>query len=313
MSRGKRARSRWTWQSLAGVGIALLSALTAGCGAEADGGAASAAQSLDLRAHEELEHVLLRTGIDMAYLEQSSRRGKPVLFLHGFTDSHHSFDRNLPSFSDRFHVFALDQRGHGDSSQPDCCYSQADFADDVVAFMDAVGVRRASVVGHSMGSFIAQKVALDHPERVERLVLIGSAPTIAGNPVALDLAAAVDQLTDPIDPEFAREFQASTFFRPIPESFLDTAVQDSLKVPAAIWQQALDGLIAEDHSSDLGRIRAPTLILYGDQDVFLSASDQAELDSAIPRSRLITYPQTGHGVHVELPRAVNRALERFLD
>jgi len=293
--------------SLAAVGLLL------GWGGDADDDAPGGAAASELGAEPGLHHVLLSTGIDMVYLEQGSRRGIPVIFLHGFTDSHHSFDRNLPTFPARFHVFALDQRGHGDSSKPECCYTQADFAADVPAFMDAVGLRRASIVGHSMGSFIAQNVALDFPERVDRLVLIGSGPTLVGNPVALDLQSAVDALTDPIDPAFVRDFQASTFFRPIPESFLDTAVEDSLKVPAAIWQQALDGLIAEDHSGELGRIRAPTLILYGDQDVFLTAADQEALDEGIPRSRLVTYAQVGHGVHVEVPRRVNRALERFLD
>jgi pimeloyl-ACP methyl ester carboxylesterase len=259
-----------------------------------------------------LKHVTLDTGVTLQYLEQGSRNGIPVVFLHGFTDSHHSFDLNLPRFPRRFHVFALDQRGHGDSSKPACCYTQDDFAADVAAFMDAVGLETASVVGHSMGSFIAQSVALQFPERVDRLVLIGSAPTIAGNPVALELKSVVDTLTDPIDPEFVRAFQASTFFQPIPEEFLDTAVEESLKVPADIWRQALDGLLAEDHSAELGDIVAPTLILFGDQDIFVTAAEQAVLDAEIPDSRLIVFPQTGHGTHVERPRQVNRAIQRFL-
>lgn len=258
------------------------------------------------------KQVVLSTGVTLRYVEQGSRRGIPVIFLHGYTDSHRSFDLNLPRFPRRFHVFALDQRGHGDSSKPACCYEQADFAADVPAFMDAVGLERASLVGHSMGSFIAHHVAVEFPERVERLVLIGSAPTIAGNPVALELKSAVDTLTDPIDPEFVRAFQASTFFRPIPESFLDTAVAESLKVPADIWQQALDGLLAEDHSDRLDEIDAPTLILFGDQDIFVTAAEQAVLDAEIPDSKLIVFEQTGHGTHVERPREVTRAIARFL-
>jgi pimeloyl-ACP methyl ester carboxylesterase len=200
-------------------------------------------------AAEKLQTATLATGIDMVFVEQGSAQGIPVILVHGYTDSHHSFDLNLPRFPARFHVFAIDQRGHGDSSKPACCYTQADFANDIPAFMDAVGIERASLVGHSMGSFIVQKVALDFPERVAGLVLIGSAPTIAGNPVALELKAAVDTLTDPIDPEFVLGFQSSTFFRPVPAEYLETAVAESLKVPASIWQQALDGLLAEDHSA----------------------------------------------------------------
>jgi non-heme chloroperoxidase len=270
------------------------------------------APTSDKHGGEELQSVTLSTGIEMAFVEQGSRRGIPVVLVHGYTDSHHSFDRNLPLLPRRFHVFAIDQRGHGDSSKPACCYTQADFASDIPAFLDAVGLRSATLVGHSMGSFIAQKVALDFPERVDRLVLIGTAPTIAGNPVALGLEGAVDALTDPVDPVFVRDFQASTFFRPIPPSFLDTAVAESLKVPASVWQQALDGLLAEDHSGSLAQIAAPTLILFGDQDIFVTAAEQAVLDAEIPDSTLITYADTGHGTHVELPRRVTRDVRRFL-
>jgi len=296
--------------------IALLGLLVA-CGGDAvDAGGSLTEDSLELTTQSlhgaALHRVRLDTGVRIAYVEQGSPHGIPVILLHGYTDSHHSFDRNLPLLPSAFHVFAIDQRGHDDSSKPECCYTQADFAADVPAFMDAVGLERASIVGHSMGSFIAQSVALAFPERVARLVLMGTAPTIAGNPEALELKAAVDTLTDPIDPEFARGFQASTFFRPIPESFLDQAVEDSLKVPASIWQQALDGLIAEDHSDELEDIAARTLILFGDQDIFVTAAEQAVLDAEIPRSRLITYEQTGHGLHVERPVRVTADIARFL-
>jgi len=295
--------------------IAVLGLLSA-CGADALGEGVDLQVAVDdLRHgphHGGLQRVTLATGVELAYWEQGAAHGIPVILLHGYTDSHHSFDLNLPRLPRSLHVFALDQRGHGESSKPACCYTQADFAADVPAFMDAVGLEHASVVGHSMGSFIAQSVALAFPERVDRLVLIGSAPTIAGNPVALELQAAVDALSDPIDPGFVRDFQASTFYRPVPASFLDTAVAESLKVPASIWQQALAGLLDEDHSNHLQEIAARTLILFGDQDIFVSAAEQAALDTEIQRSRLITYRQTGHGLHVELPERVSNDIVRFL-
>ena len=151
--------------------VALCAVLTA-CGGEVLGDGAeldATAEDLQTTAVQttSLQEVELETGVKISYVEQGSRQGAPVLLLHGYTDSHHSFDLTLPRMPTCFHVFAIDQRGHGDSSKPECCYTQADFAGDVVAFMDALGIERASLVGHSMGSFIAQKVALEHPERVE--------------------------------------------------------------------------------------------------------------------------------------------------
>jgi pimeloyl-ACP methyl ester carboxylesterase len=288
-------------------------AFASACGAPSfDEDGETSETSSALHGAPRLKRVALSTGVELQYLEQGSPRGEPVIFIHGYTDSHHSFDLNLPHFPRDFHVYALDLRGHGDSSKPACCYTQRDFARDVVAFMDAVGIGRANLVGHSMGSFVAHRVAVDFPWRLKRLVLIGSAPKVAGNPAAAELKAAVDTLSDPIDPEFVLAFQASTFFRPIPESFLETSVSESLKVPASVWQQALDGLIADDHSARLGRVTAPTLILYGDQDVFFSVEDQRALAAAIPRSKLVVYEQVGHGTHVEAPTRTVADVARFL-
>ncbi len=265
----------------------------------------------ELSAAPHMHQVSLSTGVTLSYLEQGRKNGPVFIFLHGFTDSHRSFDLTLPRLPRSIHAYALDQRGHGGSSKPACCYTQADFAGDVIAFMNALGIKKATLVAHSMGSFIAHKVAAEHPSRIDNLVLIGSAPTGVGNPVGAELKAAVDTLEDPIDPEFVRAFQASTFYRPIPASYLDTAVEESLEVPATVWKQALDGLLVEDHSAQLGQITAPTFIFWGDQDGFFGAADQAVLDAVIPRSKLIVYEQTGHGLHVEQPQRFVHDLVRL--
>ncbi|MBZ4375980.1 alpha/beta fold hydrolase [Corallococcus sp. AS-1-6] len=256
--------------------------------------------------------VRLSTGVTLRYVEQGRQDGPVVVFLHGYTDSHHTWDLDLPRFPRDFHLYALDQRGHGDSSRPACCYTQQAFAKDVVAFLDAKHVSRAVLVGHSMGSFIAQQVALDFPQRVKGLVLVGSAPTVAGNEVALGLKEVVDTLTDPVDPAFIHEFQASTFYAPIPASYLDTLVSESAKLPARVWQDALDGLIAEDHSARLGRIRVPTLIIGGDHDGFFSVEEQRALARAIPGSRYLLYPETGHAPHAERPQRFVNDVHHFL-
>ena len=256
--------------------------------------------------------IALTTGVELAYWEQGNEHGDVVIFVPGYTDSHHSFDRILPRFPRTYHVLALDMRGHGDSGKPACCYTQPDFAADIAAFMDAKAIGHASFVGHSMGSFIVQQVALDYPKRVERIVLIGSAPTVSGNQGVIDLMSAVDTLEDPIDPSFVRDFQASTFYRPIPASFLDTAVEDSLKVPASVWKQALSGLLQEDHSSRLPGLEVPTLILNGDQDTLFSTELATQLHTLIRQSKLVIYPMTGHAPHVEVPVQATRDIEKFL-
>ncbi|HEU4326664.1 MAG TPA: alpha/beta hydrolase [Roseiflexaceae bacterium] len=242
----------------------------------------------------------LATGVRLSYAECGDQEGPTVLLLHGYTDSWFSFSRLLPLLAPKLHLIGPDQRGHGDSERPESGYSIAQYAADALALLDALGQREAFVVGHSMGSFIAQAVALAAPERVRGLVLIGSATT-ARNPGVLDLRDAVSELSDPVPEPFAREFQASTIHHPVPAPFLDRVVAESLKLPARVWRAALDGLLDADLAGQLGQIAAPALILWGDQDGVFPREEQDLLAAALPSSRLEIYPDTGHALHWERP------------
>lgn len=258
-----------------------------------------------------LDNVTLANGVTLEYAERGHGKGQAVIFLHGYTDSWYSFSRVLELLPPRYHGYALTQRGHGDSDKPLTGYEMSTFAADVVAFMDRFGIREAAIVGHSMGSVVAQRVAIEYPDRVSKLVLVGSTPYSA-NEVVLGLLDFVLTLEDPVDPAFVLDFQVSTTFQPIPPVFLDKVVAESLKVPARVWKAALSGLVATDNRDELARIQVPTLIVYGDQDTVFSLSDQVELDAGIPDSRLLVYPQTGHGVHWERPEQFTADLAEFL-
>ena len=102
----------------------------------------------------------LSTGVTLHYAEQGDPTGEAIIFLHGYSDSWYSFSRVLPWLSPSYHVFALTQRGQGDSDKPECCYTPEDFAADVDAFMDTVGIEEATLVGASTGGLFAQRVVL---------------------------------------------------------------------------------------------------------------------------------------------------------
>jgi len=244
--------------------------------------------------------VRLKTGVELQVAEAGPPNGNPVLFLHGFTDSWFSYSRVIEALPAGVRAIVPSQRGHGDSDRPACCYRVTDFSADAVALLDALGISRATVVGHSMGSFIAQRIAIDHPERVHRLVLIGSGATTRSKPV-IEFNDAVQQLSDPIDSVFVREFQVSTAYKPLPPAFLDRAVGESMKVPARVWRESLGGLIAGDTRNEVGAIRAPTLVVWGDRDAPWVRSEQDDLVRRIPGSRLIAYPEIGHAPHWEDP------------
>jgi non-heme chloroperoxidase len=181
----------------------------------------------------------------------------------------------------------------------------------VIAFMDALQIGRATVVGYSMGSTIAQLVAIQHPARVSRLVLAGAAP-MARNEVTKEVNEAIQPLVDPIDPEFVREFQTSTLYGAVPADFMDRIISESLKVPAHVWRLAFSGLLEVDTTKDLPKISAPTLILWGDQDGLFPRSDQETLHRLIPQATLQVYEQTGHSLQWEQPERFAADLEQFM-
>jgi pimeloyl-ACP methyl ester carboxylesterase len=135
----------------------------------------------------------LATGPQVHYAEQGDPGGEPIVFVHPHADSWFSFSRVLSLLPGRCHAYALDQRGHGDSERPDCCYTIDDFAADAVAFLDGVGVGRATLVGHSASGFIARRVAETHPDRVARLVLINCAVSLPPQ-VRREMQAALREL-----------------------------------------------------------------------------------------------------------------------
>jgi pimeloyl-ACP methyl ester carboxylesterase len=256
---------------------------------------------------------LLSTGVRLHYAERGDREGEAIIFLHGYSDSWFSFSRVLPLLSPSYHAIALTQRGHGDSDKPECCYTVDDFAADVDAFMDAVGIERATVVGHSGGTLIAPRVALSYPSRVSRLVLIGSAIMGHNNEAMVGLGEEVRALEDPVPREFAREFQESTIYHPVPEEFLATAVSESLKMPAGVWRDYMEGVIlTPDHAARLGEIDVPTLILWGEQDAMFPREEEERLARTIPDATLKAYPETGHAMHWERLEEVVRDLEAFM-
>ena len=256
----------------------------------------------------------LPTGIRLPYVEQGDPSGVPVLFLHGATDSWRSFELVLPYLPPSIHAFALTLRGHGDADRTIAGYHPRDFAADVAAWMNVLQLGPAVIAGHSLGSFVAQRVALDYPELTRGLVLIGSSSRGRGNAALEDLwHTTISSLTGSVGLELVREFQESTLAQPVPAIFFETIIAESLKVPARIWRALLQGLLATDHSRELSRIQTPTLIVWGDQDTLFSWEEQEMLAAAIPGAQLLVYPGAGHGVHWEEPKRIAADLTAFVE
>ncbi|MDQ3438628.1 MAG: alpha/beta fold hydrolase [Actinomycetota bacterium] len=260
-----------------------------------------------------IESVELPNRVRLPYVEHGDPLGVPVLFLHAIADSWRSFEPVLSHLPESIHTFALTQRGHGDASRPASGYRVHDFAADLEAFMDALHLEAAVVVGGSSGGFIARRFAIDNPERTLGLVLLGSPASLRNKPGVLEMwDSTISKLTDPISPDLVREFAEGTLTRTVPQAFLETIVRENLKAPARVWKDTFKGLLEDDSLAELDKIKVPTLIVWGDQDAILPRSDQESLAAAITGSRLLVYPGAGHAFYWEEPGRVASDLTAFI-
>jgi pimeloyl-ACP methyl ester carboxylesterase len=249
----------------------------------------------------------------LPYVEQGSPSATPLLLVHAVGDSWRSFELVLDHLPASIHAFAMTLRGHGDASRPEYGYRSSDFVEDLVGFLDALGVGAAVIAGGSSGGLVAQRFAIDHPDRTVGLVLLGSPLSLGNKPAARDLLdSTISKLTDPVDTGFVRAFVESAVVCPVPDAFLSAMVQKSLKVPAYVWKATCEGLLEDDFSSELGSIRAPTLVVWGDCDTILARDEQESMASSIPNARLLVYPNAGHAVYWEDPARVARDLAAFV-
>lgn len=240
-------------------------------------------------------------------------RKQVVIFLHGYLDSWFSFKTVMENLPPSYHAYAITQRGHGDSDKPESGYEMTDFANDVADFMDHFGIVSAHIVGHSMGSVIAQRFAIDYPERVRKLVLIGSGADITTNAALLDFEAFVVPLVAPLEREVVDEFQSSTIVGVGPEGFMTGIIDESMKVPLFVWKAALIGLNNANHLAELGQIKASTLVAWGDHDELFLARDQQDLLNGIPDVRILIYKNVGHSIQWESHLQFTLDLISFLD
>ncbi len=258
-----------------------------------------------------MDLAVLRDGLELPYVEQGDPDGVPVVLLHAWLDSLRCFDQVMAALPERIHAFAFDQRGHGGAAKPADGYGLRDFADDIGAFMDAVGLDAGVLVGASSGGYVAQRFAVDRPGRTLGLALLGSPRSLRGpRPRFADVLATLE---DPIDAALVRELNEGMVGREVPEVVMATLCEENLKVPARVWRDAFEGLLGAEPPLDTGRISAPTLIVWGARDSLLPRADQEAMAAEIPGARLAIYADVGHMPVIEAPERVAADLTALCD
>ncbi|RMD84290.1 MAG: alpha/beta fold hydrolase [Candidatus Dadabacteria bacterium] len=258
------------------------------------------------------------SGVSIHY--QVHGEGPPLLLIMGFGQSGDMWIPVLP-YLEGFRAVFFDNRGTGRSDRPERGYTVADMARDALAVLDAAGIERAHVYGVSMGGMIAQQLALDAPERIDRLVLgcttAGlSAATFPDPEVPLRLVRAAEAMSR--NPRESVELLLPLLF---PPEFLEgnPAVAQMLEMaiaanptPPETPAKVMEGIMTFDAAPRLGEVRAPTLVVHGDRDVILPVENGRELARRIPGARYLEIPGAGHAFMVQDPGGVHEKIVAFL-
>lgn len=267
--------------------------------------------------------------IELFYDESGS--GEPLLLIMGFAADSMAWLYQVPEFSKHYRTIVFDNRGVGRSAKPSGPYTIAAMADDTAGLLDAIGVERTHVLGVSMGGMIAQELALRHPNRVRGLVLActysEADAEMRKNRESLvrDLGGTLREngelQIDParLDPMMLFQTLLPRVFNP---SFIQTELPTLMQLlsGALQWGFSVDAIAAqgaaaaEYRSLDrLHQIKAPTLVITGDNDQLIPPANSDVLAKHIPGARLVKVPGGSHAFNFETPDVFNREILSFLE
>lgn len=247
-------------------------------------------------------------GMELYY--EVSGEGAPLIVLHGAYMNIPSMGEIIPMLAETHTVYALEFQGHGRSTDIDRPITYPNLADDVAAFMDAVGLEQADVVGYSMGGSAGVQLAIRHPERVGRLAVIsGAAFSISG-----------------FQPEFIEMIPSM-----VPEMFIGTPMEDAYRELAADpdgFPALVEKLIALEHEplewrEEVEALDLPVLVIAGDSDVvtvehtvaffrLLGGGIMGDMGTPLPDARLAILPGTSHTAVITQPDLLHALIEPFL-
>ena len=245
-----------------------------------------------MTSHIRIERRQARVGPAEIYY-QVAGAGDPLVLVHGLSGSSRWWARNITALAGHFRVYVVDLIGFGASRRHPFVLSEA--AGHLIRWMDQLGIERASIVGHSMGGFIAAELAADFPDRTGRLVLVDAAA----------LPNARGYLRHTLD--LVRQVQH------LPFSFLPVLFGDALRAgPATLWSAAHQ-LLTTDIRPKLARIQAPALVIWGEYDMLVPLELGRQLCRHLATEELVVIKSAGHNPMWDCPKAFNRVTLEFLN
>lgn len=258
---------------------------------------------------------------DIELYYETHGTGAPLVLISGLGYSSWQWHRMVPFLAEHFLVITFDNRGVGQSDKPAGPYTAQMLAADTVGLLDALGIEKAILAGHSMGGFVAQAIALDFPQRAEKLILcstnFGGPRHIPVTPEAMKVLT--DVASDPLT-RFRNGLVVSTapgWAEKNPEmirKWIEWRVTNPIE-PVHYQSQLAIGLAllpeAAAFEDKLPRLDLPTLILFGAHDKVVPPENASLLAEKIAHSKVVIFPDAGHFFPIEIPEDASRAIIQF--
>jgi pimeloyl-ACP methyl ester carboxylesterase len=290
---------------------------------EHDGyGVAQRSEWLDIDWREHLRSCAVR-GSRVNYVELGE--GPPVVLVHGLSGCWQNWLENIPPLARRHRVVALDLAGFGESELPREEISIRGYGRFVDAFLDEIGIERASLVGNSMGGFIAAETAISHPSRVEKLVLVSAAGLVRVGNRQLHAVERAARLFHPLTAAFLARREHLVRRPGLRRRMLYGVVRYPERIAPELayevasgagkpgFLDALDAIMKYDFSDRLPELSVPTLIVWGRNDRIVPVAGADEYERLIPGARKVIFEDTGHLPMLERPARFNALVEEFLN
>lgn len=260
-------------------------------------------------------------GIEIYY--EVHGEGQPLLLIAGLSYTHWMWHKMVPGLAERFQVIVFDNRGVGQTEQPEGPYSAEMLAADTAGLLEALEIGQAVVMGHSMGGFVAQALVLERPDLVGKVIL--SATNFGGPnhiPVTSEaMAVLADVSGDPVE-RFKRGLAVSTapgFVEANPELIEEWLVyREQNPIAPGPYQAQLAvglGLMAPENAFEgrLEEVDKPTLILFGEVDKVVPPGNSQLLHEELPRSEIVLLPNAGHFFPLEVPDRAVAVITEFIE
>ena len=263
-----------------------------------------------------VEHFAARAADGITLAATAHGQGSPLLMIPGLGSSRRVYTPVVPLLAERHRVIVFDPRGIGDSGITDGPYTMAQLAADAVSVLDATGEDTAAVFGASMGGMVAQHVALDHAERVSRLVLACTGPGTSHAVLADREATRALLGTGARTPEEAYRIACTVLyshaFQATHPDFIEAQVRERARHPvkARAFSGQYEAVRHHDTWERLPELRMPVLVLHGSEDYVMPPGNGELLARRIPGARMVLFDGLGHlFFHEDPQRAVDAILE----